>query len=197
MKSTCLALPALLIALTLVLVAGCGEKDEPVKPDVPDQPVKEAGATPEPEAATPPAEEAPKPKLWTLNAENLKGYGAAFKDLRENAPKVLEDAAANALMMAKSNDGLTFKGKGLAVLEKHGLTEEQFKSFGDKLWPAVVAVAPEKASEASGLGALAGDHAKSLEGAADDALKELTKGVTAEDKAFVKDHLDEILGFLK
>jgi len=196
MNGTRFAALALLLALTLVFAA-CGEKEEPAKPDVADQPSKPAAGDPAAETPETPPAEAPAKKLWTLNATSLKEYGAAFKDLKENAPAVLRDAGENALTMVKKNDGLSFGNKATAVLETHGITAEQFKHFGSKLWPAVLAVAPEKASQAGGLSGLAGDHATSLQGAADEALKEYTKSVTADDKAFVKANLDEILALLK
>jgi hypothetical protein len=200
MKLNRLALPALLVALAILFVPACGGEET----DDTDQATKPAAGTPSAETSAPdaeepeaPAAETPEKKLWTLNVKNLREYGAAFKDLRENAPRVLEDATSNALTMAKANDGLTFGNKATKVLETHGLTPEQFKHFGGKLWPAVIAVAPEQASQAGGLAALAGDHAKSLEGAANEALKEYTKNVTADDKAFVQENLDEILALLK
>ena len=78
-------------------------------------------AKPSPEAPKPETPAEPEKKLWTLNADSLKGYLAAFKDLQENAPRVLEGATENALAMVKANDGLTFGNKATAILETHGL----------------------------------------------------------------------------
>jgi len=191
------ALTALLMALTLVIVPACGD-DEPTKPDENGKPaVGEPGTPGDQGDQGAKAPEAPKPAPWSFNADSLKGYLAAFKDLKENAPRVLKDAATNVVTMAQSNDGLTIGNKATAILEKHGLTPEEFKKFGNKLWPAVVAVAPEKGAEAAGgLAALAGEHADTVKGVTDAALKDITKDVTEEDKALVKEHLDDILGVL-
>jgi len=185
-------LSALLLALTLVLVPACGDEEEPVAPDAgQDKPVVADAGDP---GAEPPA----PPKLWKFDGDSLAGYIAAVKDLKENAPKALRDATESAITMAKSSDGLSFGNKATAILEKHGLTQAQFNKFGTRLWAAVVAVAPEKGAEvAGGLGALGGEHAATVKGIADAALKDITKDVTEEDKTVVKENLDEILGLLK
>ena len=192
--------PMLLLAFTLVIVPACGD-DEPAKPDVgADKPAAADNnpAAGDADTSGTPAPDAPKPKLWTFDAESLTGYVAVFKDLKENAPEALKGAAGNAVTMAKKNDGLDLGDKGMAILEDHGITVDQFKKFGNRLWPAVVAVAPEKGTEAlGGLTNLAGSHSDSIRGLADSALKDITKDVTEEDKVIVKENLDEILELLE
>jgi len=186
------ALSALLLAFTLVVVPACGGEEEPAKPDVVDPGTPPAG---DPVAKAP---DTPATKTWALNAESLKGYVTTVTDLKDNAPKALKDVMESALAMVKGSKDMSFGKKATAILEKHGFTQSTFNDFSHRLWTATLAAAPDAAgSAASGLGALAGENAGTIKGVSEAVVKEYTKDVTAEDKAFALENLGKITALLK
>ena len=174
--------PALFVVLALLFVPACGGDEEPEKPDQGETPEKNAEQPAEPEKPDAPTDSGE----WGMNEGSLNKYFALLKELMETSPKKFAEAKGEISAAAQALAGMDYGKKATAVIEKHGLTVEEFSKFSNQLWMTVAAVATEKAMKgAEGMG---------IEGMGEAAagLKTALGDVSEADKKFVEEHWDKI-----